>query len=251
MAEAPIVLPLIRSAVASTCRIQVKTVRCVSISINRRVREIVECSGGVSSRPRPRKPRRASESAVRHATFRVDVFEVPDQQQPEVRALASDSAGPRSPHRTGRTGLRRIRRTRARRIAIPFPQRRDLQLTDHPPDESGCWPARLFPSLAVPQFGLFRVNILDWYISKLYLTIVQLAFFGLLGVAEPVGEAGHGVEPAPVDGGACARARRHLHDHGIDPAPARCSAHSRRSSDVSSINGATFWATSRSICTRM
>ena len=86
MAEAPIVLPLIRSAVASTCRIQVKTVRCVSTSINRRVREIVECSGGVSSRPRPRKPRRASESAVRHATFRVDVFEVPDQQQPEVRA---------------------------------------------------------------------------------------------------------------------------------------------------------------------
>ena len=32
---------------------------------------------------------------------------------------------------------------------------------------------------------------------------------------------------------------------------ARCSAHSRRSSDVSSINDATFWATSRSICTRM
>ena len=31
----------------------------------------------------------------------------------------------------------------------------------------------------------------------------------------------------------------------------RCSAHSRRSSDVSSINDATFWATSRSICTRM
>ena len=45
--------------------------------------------------------------------------------------------------------------------SIPFPQRRDLQLTDHRPDESGCWPARLFPSLAVPQFGLFRVNILD------------------------------------------------------------------------------------------
>ena len=43
------------------------TARCVSRSIRRRVREIVECSGGASSRPRPRKPRSASESAVRHA----------------------------------------------------------------------------------------------------------------------------------------------------------------------------------------
>ena len=67
VASMPIVLPLIRSAVASTCRTPVKTVRGVSTSINRRVREIVECSGGVSSRPRPRKPRRASESAGRHA----------------------------------------------------------------------------------------------------------------------------------------------------------------------------------------
>ena len=50
-----------------------------------------------------------------YATFRVDAFEVPAQQQPEVTCLASDSAGPRSPHRTGRPGLRRIRRTRARR----------------------------------------------------------------------------------------------------------------------------------------
>ena len=67
VASMPIVLPWTRSAVASTCRIHVKTARCVSRSINRRVREIVECSGVASSRPNPRKPRRARESAVRQA----------------------------------------------------------------------------------------------------------------------------------------------------------------------------------------
>ena len=88
VASIPIVLPLTKSAVASTCRIQVKTARCVSRSIRRRVREIVECSGGISSRPSPRKPRSASESAVRHANaaLGIDPFEVADQEQPEVRA---------------------------------------------------------------------------------------------------------------------------------------------------------------------
>jgi hypothetical protein len=65
-------LPLTKSAVASTCRIQVKTARCVSRSVKRRVREIVECSGGPSPRPNPRKPRSASESAVRHAMPRAE-----------------------------------------------------------------------------------------------------------------------------------------------------------------------------------
>ena len=67
VASIPIVLPFTRSAVASTGRIHVKTARCVSRSISRRVREIVECSGVASSRPNPRKPRSASESAVRQA----------------------------------------------------------------------------------------------------------------------------------------------------------------------------------------
>ena len=87
VASMPIVLPLIRSAVASTCRIPVKTGRCVSTSINRRVREIVECSGGVSSRPRPRKPRRASESAGGDTEF------VDERAQPFV--------GKRLPTRVG------------------------------------------------------------------------------------------------------------------------------------------------------
>lgn len=39
--------------------------RDIARSIRRRVREIVECSGGVLSRHRPSRPRSASESAVR------------------------------------------------------------------------------------------------------------------------------------------------------------------------------------------
>jgi len=45
----------------------VKTARCVSRSIRRRVREIVEWSSGAHSSPTPRKSRNASESAARHA----------------------------------------------------------------------------------------------------------------------------------------------------------------------------------------
>jgi hypothetical protein len=42
-------------------------VTCVSSAITRRVREIVEWSGGSSSRPAPRKSRSANESAARQA----------------------------------------------------------------------------------------------------------------------------------------------------------------------------------------
>jgi hypothetical protein len=88
VASTPIVLPFTRLAVASTWRIQVNTARWVSRSISRRVREIVECSGGVSSRVRPRNPRSANESAVRHAMPRSESMpsKYPDQQQAEVRA---------------------------------------------------------------------------------------------------------------------------------------------------------------------
>jgi hypothetical protein len=50
------------------------------------VREIVEWSGGASGNTRPRNSRRANESAARHAIapFRVQAFEIADQQQPEV-----------------------------------------------------------------------------------------------------------------------------------------------------------------------
>ena len=53
VASIPMVVPFTRSAVASTCRIQVNTALCVSRSIKRRVREIVEGSGGGSRCPCP------------------------------------------------------------------------------------------------------------------------------------------------------------------------------------------------------
>lgn len=42
VASMPIVLPFTKPAVRRHCSTQVKTARCVSKSINRRVREIVE-----------------------------------------------------------------------------------------------------------------------------------------------------------------------------------------------------------------
>ena len=66
-ASMPIVLPLSDRRAPALAVSQVKTALCVSTSIRRRVREIVECAGVTSSRPSPRKPRSASESAVRHA----------------------------------------------------------------------------------------------------------------------------------------------------------------------------------------
>ena len=97
VASIPIVLPLMRSAVASTWSIHVKTARYVSRSIRRRVREMVECSGGASSRPSPKNPRSARESAVRHdAALRIDPLEITDQQQAEVRARRQTRAADRS-----------------------------------------------------------------------------------------------------------------------------------------------------------
>ena len=59
---------------------------CVSRSIRRRVREIVEWSGGASGNTRPRNSRSANESAARQAMARSAsrAFEVANQQQPKV-----------------------------------------------------------------------------------------------------------------------------------------------------------------------
>src|SRR2546430_7642434 len=88
VASTPIVLPFTKPAVLRHCNTQVKTARCVSRSIKRRVREMVEWSGGASSRPTPRKSRKAKESAAtpRDAALRIDPFEIANQQQPEVHA---------------------------------------------------------------------------------------------------------------------------------------------------------------------
>jgi hypothetical protein len=70
VASMPTVFPLTKPASASRCSIQAKTASCVSTSIKRRVREIVEWSGGVSGNTNPRKSRSANESADRQAIAR-------------------------------------------------------------------------------------------------------------------------------------------------------------------------------------
>ena len=66
-ASPPLGLPCTSPPPPSRARTQVNTARCVSRSISRRVREIVEWSGGASGSVRPRKSRSVNESAARHA----------------------------------------------------------------------------------------------------------------------------------------------------------------------------------------
>ena len=63
-------LPVYQPRFGGCLRIQVKTSRCVSRSINRRVREIVEWSGGASTNSISRNRRSAKESAARQAIAR-------------------------------------------------------------------------------------------------------------------------------------------------------------------------------------
>ena len=67
VASIPIVAPLSTPDATRRCCTQVNTARCVSTSISRRVREIVEWSGTSSSTAMPKKRRIASESAARQA----------------------------------------------------------------------------------------------------------------------------------------------------------------------------------------
>jgi len=67
VAAMPIVATLINPAMLRRCNAHVNTARYVWRSINRRVREIVEWSGGASFNRTPRKSRNANESAARHA----------------------------------------------------------------------------------------------------------------------------------------------------------------------------------------
>jgi hypothetical protein len=70
VASMPIVVPLTNPASASRCKTHVKTARCVSRSIRRRVREIVEWSGVGSCSSSSRKLRMLNESAARQAIAR-------------------------------------------------------------------------------------------------------------------------------------------------------------------------------------
>ena len=91
--------PWTNPASATRCKTHVKTARCVSRSIKRRVREIVEWSGGASGKVSPRKSRSVNESGrpPGDATLRIQPFEVADQQQPKIDARRQA----RSAHRLG------------------------------------------------------------------------------------------------------------------------------------------------------
>ena len=67
VASIPIVAPVSSPDVARRCCTQVNTARCVSTSIKRRVREMVEWAGAASSTAMRRKLRIASESPARQA----------------------------------------------------------------------------------------------------------------------------------------------------------------------------------------
>lgn len=67
-----------------------------------------------------------------------------------------------------------------RRFAIPLLSRRHRPPTDEADAmDRGNAPARL---LTVPQGGLGSLTLLDWYVAKLYLRWVTVAFVGLLGI---------------------------------------------------------------------
>ena len=79
-------LALDQAGLLRHCSTQVKTARCVSSAISRRVREIVEWSGGASSRQTPRK-RNAKEFAARQAMPRSESMpSIADQQEPKIDA---------------------------------------------------------------------------------------------------------------------------------------------------------------------
>ena len=96
VASTPTVLPRNSPPSASCCNIQVKTASCVSTLKSRRVREIVEWSGGAAGTARCRNDRRLIESAARHAIARSESnpSKYPTNRQPEIAVRRQT----RSPH---------------------------------------------------------------------------------------------------------------------------------------------------------
>ena len=73
------------------------TARCVSRSISRRVREIVDCSGCglLEAQAQKAAQRERVGGAPRDAALRINPFDVADQQQPEIRARRQTRAADR------------------------------------------------------------------------------------------------------------------------------------------------------------
>jgi hypothetical protein len=109
--DAP-VLPLTNPASAARCRIQAKIAWCVSRSIRRRVREIVEWSGGASGNSSPRDSRSANESAARHPIARS--ASRPSNTQSAAVGSSAQAAAP-ADRRQRRIGGRVPRRTHRNR----------------------------------------------------------------------------------------------------------------------------------------
>ena len=66
-----------------------------------------------------------------------------------------------------------------RRFALPFlSRRRDPQ----PSSVSDTSKIMRIPGVRIPQAGVLGLSILDWYVAKVYIGVVALAFVGLLGI---------------------------------------------------------------------
>jgi len=98
----PRACPRSARAAPATSNTQANTAACVSRSISRRVREIVEWSGVASSSAMPTKRRSASESAKRpgDAALGSDAFEIPYQQRAKVNARRPAKDVQTAAHRT-------------------------------------------------------------------------------------------------------------------------------------------------------
>ena len=68
-----------------------------------------------------------------------------------------------------------------RRVIIPFFQRRVPPGVEDTAQSEDNTKFTLAGS-TVPQLGPFKINILDWYVTRVYLGIAGLAFVGLLGI---------------------------------------------------------------------
>ena len=66
-----------------------------------------------------------------------------------------------------------------RRFPLPFLSRRH---DPQPSDEDDADSTVQIPGVRIPRTGALGVNILDWYVTKLYIGIIVLAFVGLLGI---------------------------------------------------------------------
>jgi LPS export ABC transporter permease LptF/LPS export ABC transporter permease LptG len=75
-----------------------------------------------------------------------------------------------------------------RRISVPFLSRHPAAVASESTRAAGTERAphidraHAAGAFSVPRLGMFRLNLLDWYVARLYSAILALGFFGLLGI---------------------------------------------------------------------